>query len=88
MESGGKPSLNKVVIAVVLFFIIGFVINTFSTYSTSQQLEQRAPIGDEILNTVRKISNTQDEMNGRLKVLEDNLKKASNSNTSTGNLNR
>lgn len=81
MEIREKPSSNKVIVAVIIFFVLGFFINLFLNYNQSATLDQCAPVSDEILKAVK--INTQtleentkklDDIYNRLKVLEDNSK--------------
>lgn len=67
-----KLSGNKVIIAVAIFFIVGFVINLFLNYNQTNYQQERSPVGDEILQTVKGNSNKLDEV---IKKLDENGKK-------------
>lgn len=83
MESGNKPSGNKVIAAVAIFIVLGLLTNMFLNYNQSTQIESGGTTRDEILSVVRGNQNTLeqnakklDELLDRVKKLEDNSNKA------------
>ncbi len=80
---------NKILVAIAIFFVIGFIINTAITYNDSTYIKQDASVGTELLEAVRvngnkaeegvrkldEINKKLDDINGRVQILEDNSKK-------------
>ena len=83
-----KPNGNKVIVAVALFFIVGFVINLAMNYNQTVTQTQQLATDAEILETIKQnsvkandalkkleeLSKKVDELSSKVKVLEDNSK--------------
>lgn len=83
-----KPNGNKVIVAVAIFFIVGFVINLVMNYNQGLTQTQQLTTDTEILETIKsnsvkandalkkleELNKKVDELSSRVKVLEDNSK--------------
>lgn len=83
-----KPNGNKVIVAVAIFFIVGFVINLVMKYNQGLTQTQQLTTDTEILETIKsnsvkandalkkleELNKKVDELSSRVKVLEDNSK--------------
>lgn len=83
-----KPNGNKVIVAVAIFFTVGFVINMIMNYNQTVTQQQQLSTDTEILETIKsnsvkandalkkleEFSKKVDELSSRVKVLEDSSK--------------
>ena len=85
MAVSEKPNLNKIGIAVLLFFSAGFIINFFLNSWQIGELEKGSESRDTISNTLKQHTAILSNIDNRLSNLENNSKKEANSNIKTGN---
>ncbi len=85
MPEVNKSNSNKLVVAVLLFLVVGFLMSTFTSYTQNSDLqtglESRKTVGDEILRLTQ-------EHSEELKVLKDEMQKLKNNCSNTGNNSR
>lgn len=81
MENKRKAN-GRMLFAIALFIVIGLLSNLIISYNQSHTLQERRVVGDEVLTIIQTVDSKIDEINNRLKILEENIN--SNSNI-TGN---